>query len=40
MVSNLADGDIIKIQHIYELPIVALFNHLSYKISSGHKKQA
>jgi hypothetical protein len=35
MVARLADGDLLKIQKYYELPIKAIFNHLSYITSGG-----
>lgn len=34
MISKIADGDLLKIQELYKLPIRAVLNHLSYKISS------
>lgn len=35
MIARLADGDLLKIQEYYELPIKAIFNHLSYQMSGG-----
>ena len=40
MIVKMADGDLVKVQQLYELPIVAIFNHLSYLTAGGHKKQA
>lgn len=37
MLARLAEGDILKIQQLYKLPIVAIFNHLSYQLSGGVK---
>ena len=37
MIARLADGDLLKIQEYYELPIKAIFNHLSYQMSGGVK---
>lgn len=37
MIAKLADGDLIKIQSYYDLPIKAIFNHLSYQMSGGVK---
>jgi hypothetical protein len=37
MVARLADGDLLKMQKYYDLPIKALFNHLSYQTSGGVK---
>ena len=37
MIALLADGDLIKIQSYYELPIKSVFNHLSYQMSGGVK---
>jgi len=39
MLVKLSDGDLVKVQELYELPIVAIFNHLSYLGSGGYKKQ-
>jgi len=39
MIVKMADGDLMKVQQLYELPIVAIFNHLSYLSSGGYKKQ-
>jgi len=39
MIVKVADGDLIKVQELYELPIVAIFNHLSYLSAGGYKKQ-
>lgn len=39
MIVKVADGDLVKVQELYELPIVAIFNHLSYLSSGGYKKQ-
>jgi hypothetical protein len=36
---KLADGDLVKLQELYELPIVAIFNHLIYLNAGGYKKQ-
>jgi hypothetical protein len=36
MISRLADGDLMKIQSLYELPVMAVLNHVSY-LSSGGK---
>ena len=33
MMVKTADGDLVKVQQLYELPVVAIFNHLSYKMS-------
>jgi hypothetical protein len=38
MIVKLADGDLVKVQELYELPIIAIFNHLSYLTSGGYKK--
>jgi hypothetical protein len=38
MFVRMADGDIVKLQEIYELPVIAVFNHLSYLMSGGFKK--
>jgi len=40
MMVRLADGNLIYLQELYELPVVAVFNHLSYLNSGGYKKQA
>lgn len=40
MIARLADGDLIKIQQLYELPIKSIFNHLSYVLSGGVKTNA
>ena len=42
MIARLADGDLLRMQQLYEVPIKAIFNHLSYQISGGIKtsKQA
>jgi len=37
MISKLADGDLMKIQHLYELPVMAVLNHVSYLSSGGNK---
>lgn len=37
MMAALADGDLLKIQRYYELPIISIFNHLSYQMSGGIK---
>jgi hypothetical protein len=33
MLVRTADNDLVKVQQLYELSIVAIFNHLSYKMS-------
>jgi hypothetical protein len=38
MISKLSDGDLMKIQQIYELPIMAVLNHVSYLSSGGNKR--
>jgi len=38
MMVKVSDGDLIKLQELYEMPIVAIFNHLSYLNSGGYKK--
>lgn len=40
MMVKLADGNLVYLQELYELPIIAIFNHLSYLTSGGYKKQA
>lgn len=35
LIARLAEGDLLKIQQYYELPIKAIFNHLSYQLSGG-----
>jgi hypothetical protein len=37
MIALLADGDLLKIQTYYDVPIKAVFNHLSYQLSGGIK---
>jgi len=37
MLARLADGDLLKIQSYYDLPIKSIFNHLSYQLSGGVK---
>lgn len=37
IIARLAEGDLLKIQQYYELPIKAIFNHLSYQLSGGVK---
>jgi len=37
MLARLSDGDLIKIQQYYDIPIKAVFNHLSYQMSGGIK---
>ena len=37
MIANLANGDLLKIQEYYKLPIKAVLNHLSYQMSGGVK---
>jgi hypothetical protein len=37
MIALLADGDLLKIQTYYDVPIKAVFNHLSYQLSGGVK---
>jgi len=37
MLARLADGDLLKIQEYYKLPIKSVFNHLSYQVSGGIK---
>lgn len=39
MIVKMADGDLMKVQQLYELPIVAIFNHISYLTAGGYKKQ-
>jgi hypothetical protein len=38
MLVKLSDGDLVKLQSLYELPVVAIFNHISYLSSGGWKK--
>ena len=38
MIVKMADGDLVKVQQLYELPIIAIFNHLVYLQAGGHKK--
>jgi hypothetical protein len=38
IIVRVCDGDIMKIQSVYELPIVAVLNHISYIESGGYKK--
>ena len=38
MIVKMADGDLVKVQQLYELPIVGIFNHLVYLQAGGHKK--
>lgn len=38
MIVKLADGDIVRVQQIYELPIMAVLNHISYLTSGGYRK--
>lgn len=33
MLVKVAEEDLVKVQQLYDLPIVAIFNHLSYKMS-------
>ena len=40
MIVKMAEGDLVKVQSLYELPIIAIFNHLSYLSAGGYKKQA
>lgn len=35
MISKMCDDDLLKIQQYYELPIKAVLNHLSYKLSKS-----
>ena len=37
MIANLANGDLLKIQEYYKLPIKAILNHLAYQMSGGVK---
>lgn len=39
MIVKLCEGDLIKVQDMYELPIIAVLNHISYLMSGGYKKQ-
>ena len=38
MMFKVADGDLVKLQQLYELPIIAIFNHLAYLNSGGFRK--
>ena len=38
MISNLAEGDLLKIQEYYELPIKAILNHLSWRTTKNNIK--
>lgn len=38
MINKLCDGDLLKIQQMYELPVASLFAHLAYLQASGWKK--
>lgn len=38
MIVKLADGDLVRVQELFELPIMAIFNHISYLTSGGYKK--
>jgi hypothetical protein len=38
MIVKLADADLIKVQELYELPVMAVLNHIGYLISGGYKK--
>ena len=40
MIVKMAEGDLVKVQSLYELPIIAIFNHLSYLSAGGYKKQS
>lgn len=40
MIAKLADGDLLKMQSYYELPIISIFNHLSYQLSGGLRTNA
>lgn len=37
MIARLADGNLLQMQGYYELPIISIFNHLSYQMSGGIK---
>lgn len=37
MIARLADGNLIEVQKYYDLPIKAIFNHLSYQLQGGVK---
>jgi hypothetical protein len=37
MIAALADGDLLKMQSYFDLPIISVFNHLSYQLSGGIK---
>lgn len=36
---RITEGDLVKIQQLYELPIVAILNHISYIESGGWRKR-
>lgn len=38
MIVKLADGDLIQVQALYDLPIVAVLNHVAYLASGGFRK--
>ena len=38
MIVKLADGDLMSIQSLYELPIVAVLNHVAYLAAGGFRK--
>lgn len=40
MISGMCDDDILKIQEMYKLPIKAVLNHLSYKMSKQNLKKS
>jgi hypothetical protein len=38
MIVKLADGDLMQVQQLYELPIIAVLNHIAYMASGGYRK--
>jgi hypothetical protein len=37
MIAVLAEGSLVEMQKYFELPIISIFNHLSYQLSGGVK---
>lgn len=35
MIARLAEGDLLKIQSYYDIPIRGIFNHLAYQLAGG-----
>jgi hypothetical protein len=38
MIVKLADGDLMRVQSLYELPVMAVLNHIAYLTSGGFRK--